>query len=263
MRSNRRHHPFKLKKNKQKKQKMERNHIKMKKYSFYLLLSALTLAPLCGLTSCDDGAVVESNSTDADVNDRSVTLEGTLSGWDGWADGMSVALAGFEDDNDYAIISKPVTTAEGLTLSQIPENVTTVALCVINRLRQRVATFQEIDFTQQTATMNVGALNVSMYSCIQQTVFNTTCAHCHGGSNFAAAGLNLTEGKSYNGLVNHASKKVDGGTLVVPGDAEESVLTRVLGSSLTSTWGYDHSKEVLDANVLSLIDSWINAGASE
>jgi hypothetical protein len=192
-----------------------------------------------------------------------VTLEGTLSGWDGWSDGMSVVLAGFEDDNDYAVISKPVTTAEGLTLSQIPESVTSVELCVINRLRQRVATFKEIDFTQQTATISVGTLNVSMYSCIQQSVFNTTCAHCHGGSNFAAAGLNLTEGKSYDCLVNHASRKVDGGTLVIPGNAAGSVLPQVLGSSLTSTWGYDHSKEVLDANVLSLIDSWINAGATE
>jgi hypothetical protein len=63
--------------------------------------------------------------------------------------------------------------------------------------------------------------------------------------------------------VNHASKKVEGGTLVVPGDADGSVLTRVLGTSLTANWGYDHSKEVLDQNVLSLIDSWINAGAEE
>jgi hypothetical protein len=232
----------------------------MKKLQTYILLSALTL---CSLTSCDDGPVYESSSSDADSNNRSVTLEGTLSGWDGWSDGMSVVLAGFEEDNDYAVISKPVTTAEGLTLSQIPESVTSVELCVINRLRQRVATFKEIDFTQQTATMNVGTLSVSMYSCIQQSVFNTTCAHCHGGSNFAAAGLNLTEGKSYDCLVNHASKKVDGGTLVVPGNADGSVLPQVLGSSLTSTWGYDHSKEVLDANVLSMIDSWINAGAAK
>jgi hypothetical protein len=138
-----------------------------------------------------------------------------------------------------------------------------VALCVINRLRQRVATFEEMDFTQQTATLQVGTLNVSMYGCIQQTVFNTTCAHCHGGSSYAAAGLNLTEGNSYQCLVNHASKKVEGETLVVPGNAEGSVLTRVLGSTLTADWGYDHSKEVLDSNVLSLIDSWINAGAEE
>jgi hypothetical protein len=56
---------------------------------------------------------------------------------------------------------------------------------------------------------------------------------------------------------------VEGGTLVKPGDAEGSVLPQVLGSQLTATWGYDHSKEVLNSLVLDLIDSWINAGANE
>jgi hypothetical protein len=235
----------------------------MKRLHTLFLLSAMTLAPACCLTSCDDGPVYENTTSGTGDDDRSVTLDGTLSGWEGWADGMSVVLAGFEDDSDYAVISKPVTAATGLTLSQIPESVTTVSLCVINRLRQRVATFSQIDFTQQTATLSVGTLSVSMYSCIQQCVFNTTCAHCHGGSNYAAAGLNLTEGKSYSGLVGHASSKVEGSQLVEPGNADASVLTSVLGSSLTSTWRYDHSKEVLDANVLSLISSWINAGAAE
>jgi hypothetical protein len=235
----------------------------MKKYPIFVAFLALGLLSAGALTACDDGPVYESTTTTDGSDTRSVTVEGTLSGWEGWTDGMSVVLAGFEDDNDYAVISKPVTTAEGLTLSQIPESVTRVALCVINRLRQRVATFEEMDFTQQTATLQVGTLNVSMYGCIQQTVFNTTCAHCHGGSSYAAAGLNLTEGNSYQCLVNHASKKVEGETLVVPGNAEGSVLTRVLGSTLTADWGYDHSKEVLDSNVLSLIDSWINAGAEE
>ena len=41
-----------------------------------------------------------------------------------------------------------------------------------------------------------------------------TCAHCHGGSSSAAANLYLTEGKSYEALVNRPSKKVDGMLLV-------------------------------------------------
>ncbi len=235
-----------------------------KKYPIFVAFLALSLLAGGGLTACDDGPVYENTTSETGDDNRTATVEGTFIGWDGWTDGYSVVLAGFEDDNDYAVISKPVTASEGgLTLSQIPESVTTVALCVINRLRQRVATFEEMEFTQQTATMNVGTLNVGMYHCIQQSVFNTTCAHCHGGSNFAAAGLNLTEGKSYDALVNHASKKVEGGTLVKPGDAEGSVLPQVLGSQLTATWGYDHSKEVLNSLVLDLIDSWINAGANE
>jgi hypothetical protein len=36
-----------------------------------------------------------------------------------------------------------------------------------------------------------------------------------------------------------------------------------LGTTLTADWGYDHSKEILDTNVLGLIDSWINQGAEK
>jgi hypothetical protein len=237
----------------------------MKKYPIFAAFLALSLVGLGGLTACDDGPVYESTSSTSG-DSRSVTVEGTFTGWEGWTDGYSVVVAGFEEDNDYAVISKPITASEGgLTLSQIPESVTTVALCVINRLRQRVATFQEEEFTlaSGTMTMNVGTLNVGMFNCIQQTVFNTTCAHCHGGSGHSAAGLNLTEGNSHASLVDHASKKVEDGILVKPGDADGSVLPQVLGSQLTATWGYDHSKEVLSSLVLDMIDTWINAGAEE
>ena len=91
----------------------------------------------------------------------------------------------------------------------------------------------------------------------------TTCAHCHGGSSSAAANLYLTEGKSYEALVNRPSKKVDGMLLVKPGSAQESVLHTLLNTTISSTWGYDHSKEIVSSPILTLIDDWINNGAQE
>jgi hypothetical protein len=235
------------------------------KYCKFAALLAAILAPATLTTACDDGPVYEKTTT-ADGSSRAVTLTGTLTGWDHWTDGYTVVLAGFKDGSDYAVISKPITAAEGpFTLSQIPDEVTTVELCVINSLRQRVATFEEMDFSSQNgmAMMEVGTKNVSMFQCIQQQVFNTTCANCHGGSSYAAAGLYLTEGRSHAALVGQPSKKVEGGTLVKSGNAAESILPQVLGSTLSKSWRYDHSKEVLSADLLDILNGWINGGAEE
>lgn len=92
---------------------------------------------------------------------------------------------------------------------------------------------------------------------------NSSC--CSSGSccGSAAANLYLTEGKSYEALVNRPSKKVDGMLLVKPGSAQESVLHTLLNTTISSTWGYDHSKEIVSSPILTLIDDWINNGAQE
>ena len=121
----------------------------------------------------------------------------------------------------------------------------------------------DLTAVDDTILMDVGTVNVGMYHGIQEKVFNTTCAHCHGGGSSAAANLYLTEGKSYKALVNRPSKKVDGMLLVKPGSAQESVLHTLLNTTISSTWGYDHSKEIVSSPILTLIDDWINNGAQE
>jgi hypothetical protein len=51
--------------------------------------------------------------------------------------------------------------------------------------------------------------------------------------------------------------------LVKPGSAQESVLHTLLNTTISSTWGYDHSKEIVSSPILTLIDDWINNGAQE
>ena len=204
----------------------------MKKYILfggYLLLLAY-------ITSCDDGRIYEKTETLSEEG-RTLKMSGKINGISKWPDGYSVVVA-----------------------------VTTIELCVINKLRKRVISFQSMDdltAVDDTILMDVGTVNVGMYHGIQEKVFNTTCAHCHGGSSSAAANLYLTEGKSYEALVNRPSKKVDGMLLVKPGSAQESVLHTLLNTTISSTWGYDHSKEIVSSPILTLIDDWINNGAQE
>ena len=114
--------------------------------------------------------------------------------------------------------------------------------------------------------MDVGTVNISMFNAIQQNYFNTTCANCHGASNRAAAGLYLTEGKSYQALVDADSKKVEGKKLVEPNNAANSVLHMVLNQQKVEGISMDHRDLVSEKNeltILPLIDSWINNGAKE
>jgi len=238
----------------------------MKKYIFATLLGLTALI----VTSCDDGRIEENTITFKEG--RVVKMTGTLSGLENWPDDYSVAVAGFDGTDEYAVISKAIAkNADGaieLVLSGISDEVTTVQLCVLDRLRRQVMSFREIELeqTRDTMYMNVGTVNVSMLNAIQLSYFNTTCANCHGASNRAAAGLYLTEGKSYEAMVGVASKRVEGINLVEPGDALNSLLHRVLHEEVVDGIGMTHRdlvSEKNDQSILPLIDSWINNGAKE
>ena len=155
-----------------------------------------------------------------------------------------------------------------MELSGIKDNVKLVRLCVLDRLRRHIVTFKEVDVSDATETvkMDIGTLNISMFNTIQQNFFNTTCANCHGASNRAAAGLFLTEGKSYQALVDVNSKKVEGRKLVETNNAANSVLHMVLNQQEVAGISMAHRDLVSEKNeqtILPLIDSWINNGAKE
>jgi hypothetical protein len=238
----------------------------MKKHIFATLTALTALA----LTACDDGRIYE--KTVSYKEGRVVKLNATLSGLTNWPDDYSVALAGFDGTDDYAVISKAISkTADGqvtVVLSGINDEVNSVRLCVLDRLRRQVMSFRdmELEQTRDTVYMEAGEVDVSMLNAIQQAYFNTTCANCHGASNRAAAGLYLTQGRSYAALVGQPSTKVPGINMVEPGSAASSLLHRILheeqveGISMTHR---DLVSEQNEQNILPLIDSWINNGAKE
>ena len=238
----------------------------------YLCIFAGTLI---GLTACDDGRLYEEESPIA-VEGRTVNLLAHLSGVASWpGPEYYVELAGFGDDSEYALISKaiPAPSTEGgevsIQLAGIKDNVKRVELCVLNRLRKRVLSFYTIEEAdlKASSTINVdaGTLNVGMYHTMQERVFNTTCVNCHGAATSAAAGLYLTEGRSYEALVGVPSVKKEGLHIVEPGKADESVLYQALATdvSIAENWRYNHTAEVVNEDILALIRTWINSGAKE
>lgn len=243
----------------------------MKKY-FYILISACLFV---SLNACDDGRLYE-EEIPISTEGRTVNLKARLTGIKTWPQSsFYVAIAGFNNESDYALISKtvPAPSVEGgevtITLSGIKEEVTSVELCVISRLRQRVLSYYTISSaelaTGNEINVDAGTLNVGMFPTIQERVFNTTCVNCHGAATSAAAGLYLTEGRSHAAMVGVPSKKIEGLNIVEPSKANESVLYQALATdiSIEKSWRYNHTAEVVNDDMLALIRTWINQGAEE
>lgn len=229
---------------------------------------SLILLAVCGylLSACDEGRLYESvTSTERDGGVAHVDV--VTQGADRWPDGYQLVVAGFEPGNEYAVISKSVVLDdEGKCVTDlvaIPQEVTTVELCVIDRLRRRVASFASVAYEDHRDAVSITGLtvDVSPATAIQNEIFNTTCINCHGGSSHAAGQLNLTGGKSFGQLVNMVSVKDESLKRVTPGNHEESVLWVILSSNASASWKYDHSVEIVAQEKLNLIKDWIDNGA--
>ena len=238
-----------------------------------IVSKALICLGLFGLYACDDGRIYPETNTSAEG--KTVVMEGVLEGFDSWSSNYRVSIAGFEEaDDEYASVSKVITASDIkdgkalVELSGIKDNVKLVRFCILDRLRRQIVDFKEVDISDATepVKMDVGTIDISMFNAIQQNIFNTTCANCHGASNRAAAGLFLTEGKSYQALVDVVSKKVEGKKLVETNNAANSLLHMVLNQQSVEGIAMDHRDLVSEKNeetLLPLIDSWINNGAKE
>ena len=230
-------------------------------------LSFILTALALGAASCDEGRIYNDDTVQTEEG-GTARFAGTISGTDTWSQGYTLALAGFEEGNDYALISKniEISGTDGnydITLSGIPGEVTSIELCAIDRLRRRVATFLSADYQPQDGTLQISAegVDMSMSTAIQTEIFNTTCTQCHGGSGYAAAGLDLLAGDSFGNLISIPSRKIPGMDRVAPGSSNESELFLILSSDISADWNYDHSVEVVRQEKLDLIRNWIDNGA--
>ena len=226
----------------------------------------LALATVLALTACDEGRLYEDTTTESRRTGISATVNGKVDGAESWPEGYSLAIAGFETGNEYALISKNVEVADdgrvATVLSGIPVEVNTIELCAIDRLRRRVASFCSADYDAGADTLRLVAnADVSMAGAIQSRIFNTTCTQCHGGASYAAAGLKLTSGNAFGELVGVNSVKEPSMLRVAPGQSGESVLYRILAHGESASWAYDHSVEVVAPEMLDLIKNWIDNGA--
>lgn len=225
------------------------------------LLALLALA-----ASCDDGRLYADRLILPEEG-RVVRLTATLDGLDTWADGYSVVLAGFGEGSDYAVIAKSVQAADDgtvdITMSGVAEEVTTLEVCAINRIRKRVATYYELDcstLADDTLRIDAGRLDVGMFATIQQDIFDRTCTGCHGEGRW----LDLSAGTSHATLVGQPSTVFEGRTRVLPGHAAESVLYTILTTDESANLATDHQTQfTLSDEQFALIEDWIDGGAGE
>lgn len=230
----------------------------------YTTMSLLAL--LAVTASCDDGRLYADRLIIPEEG-RVVKLTATLEGLDTWSDGYSIVLAGFEDGSDYTVIAKSVQAADDgtvdITMSGVAEEVTTLEVCAINRIRKRVATYYELDCStlgDDTIRIDAGRLDVGMFATIQQDIFDRTCTGCHGEGRW----LDLSAGTSYQTLVGQPSTVFEGRMRVLPGSAAESVLYTILTTSESADLGTDHQTQfTLSEEQFALIGDWIDDGAKE
>ncbi len=232
---------------------------------------------LTALASCDSGDIVE-REPELEHTGLTAVLEGTLTGMQQWPETYDIALAAYAKDNVYSLVQKHVQTdGDGkvrLELANISPDAATIELCVTDRLRERVLTFERIEVTEamrrDTDTpirLDVGQLDVGMFSAIRREVFEERgeCTRCHGTPERAAAGMSLLADYAYDHLVGHAAKVDPTQTRVLPGDAEGSWLVRVLTPGNGSLTRYKDHPNILnneqDKGYIDLIRAWINTGA--
>lgn len=223
----------------------------------------MTIAAMA-LTGCDEGRIFDAVPSESRGGLTASVEIHDACGSGRWFSGYTIAVAGFVAGSEYAVISENIELDDSgsarITLSGIPHTTNTIELCVIDRLRRRVAVFESIEVGGGAGlSLSSSGEDLSPEAAIQREVFNTTCINCHGGANFAAAGLNLTDGRSFGELVGCPSVKNPDCMRVAPGSPDESILYRILAGKESESWNYDHSVEITAQEKLELIKNWIKA----
>lgn len=234
----------------------------MKNYILFLSLFMFVFA------SCDEGRLYQDRLIVPEEG-RVVKLHVNMSGVDTWPDGYTVVLAGFNAGKEYSLIAKsiPNNGDVDMVMAGIGEDVTSIELCVTNRIRERVYSFYTQNFSTvdaDTTRVDAGTINAGMFNAIQQGIFlGKSCVGCHGTSTTAAANLDLKEGVSYKNLVNRPSVIMPEWMRVNPGNSDESMLYQILSSPISKEWGHDHSRDIESSITLDMLKNWIDSGAKE
>lgn len=227
------------------------------------ILAALTVSSLL-FTACDEGKIYP-NEQEVTSSGYSVTVKGVIEGCEDYENSdYGIVVAAFKENDDFAVISKPLSNGdEDVLLKNIDSSVSTVEICVITRLRERIITVASMPISSGAGpdfTFDIGEIDVAPFSLIDHNIFSTSCVQCHGATGTSAASLTLTPDEAYRNLVNVPSTVVDGEMRVSPGDAKASTLWQIVATDISETWSFDHSN-LLSAEKNGFIQQWINNGA--
>ena len=233
------------------------------------LPGTLFLLMLC--VSCDSGDIVEQGYSVTESG-RAVRMRMVVSGADQLDKDLSVALAAYADDKQYASVQRtiPASTPDGtamdLILGNLDDHIQSAALVLAGRLRDRILTLADVDLSAcadgDTLTLDLDTLQLDLYGCIQYGIFDKACIQCHATSHQAAR-LNLEAGHSLPNLVGVYSTVHPQMLRVKAGHPQESLLHQVIGEDGSTAVGFNHTDLVssqFKSNLLEvrqLLDRWI------
>lgn len=246
------------------------------RHIIYILSVIFATALALNLVGCDDGHVddpVYHHTSDS----YTVEITGVFKSIDTWNGTYAIAAACFDGTNNYTLTQKVIPSSAGDTeqsirLSNVPTNAKTVEIAVVNTLRKRIATLYSYEIPEDQRysdiiELDVGTLNVGMFGAINQCVFQgsaTNCSRCHAASR-PAANLDLSAEHAYNNLINVQATKDDALKRVMPGDATNSFLYKVIAEGDEKV-GYSHVGLFADdayKPFIDIIKAWIDGGAKE
>ena len=217
------------------------------------LLPLFMLGAALLLASCDSGDIT---SGDVVVSSKghNVKLTATLHGTGQLPSGYSLALAGFQDGSNYAVMQRAISSVTGdgsmqMVLSNVGSNVQSVELAVTNRLRERILTLatvrlEDYEGVTDTIRMDMGDLDVDMTGCLQRGMLDKACIQCHGANGHKAAGLDLTQGNAQPDLVNVPSTSKPGELRVAGGNPDGSLLWQILNDGGENILHYNHTEVI-------------------
>lgn len=235
----------------------------MNKFLLFLPFFLLTL-------SCDDGKIYP--DTPSSESGKSVQMEVSFKKLDVWPINYQLAFVVLDAQTGQPTLSKlirkPSSEESPVTvrLNNLKENQNLFAIAVINKSQQLIYSYYQYEMKsdEQDMVLPVKEINLLSFDRIQKNIFNTYCIACHGGAESAAGGLYLTDEKSRTALVNVPSvcspeKKL----LVSPGNPSQSFLTDILTTDRPTIVHHNHTLELPEDELLTLLNTWIEEGASE
>jgi hypothetical protein len=217
--------------------------------------------------ACDSGDIYPEEPSIGEG--RSVQATFTFTHVDSFPQGYKIALAAFQDEIEYPLVSKfismpTVNTTINLKLINIPNHATSVRLCLLQNDNRRLYSFYTINLPSNTTDIIITETNINLlqYNRIQEQVFRQ-CVACHGGSDHAGANLYLTPELSYSNLYTAPSQNSPK-KRVLPFNVQESFLIEVL-TEQGGLLHFNHNTGIssLKNDDIVLLEEWIKNGAKQ
>lgn len=221
------------------------------------------------LQSCDSGDIYPKEEEYEKVY-VSVSGSFTFKGINAFPENYKVLFVTYRNETDneplsYKEIAKPGNDGIiNVSFPTLPEGTKGIGIWLTEKTNnKKIIAFYNKNF-EETPTEDIilpsQDINLLIYNRVQKQVFNQ-CIACHGGGASAASGMYLTEGKSYDNIVNVASSHNAAKMRISPYSTLNSYLMDVLhGQELIAV--HSGLSSLKDEDI-TLVEEWVREGAKK